>query len=530
MKKLFLFHGGKLCLFLLFPFHLLTVQSNGQSSLPKEVNKVFFQTSEFNQPIWLELPPESSITYYQDISQNPDIYETGLPGLTIEIGKGIEDYDKHLLSFLVENSYAKIETKIQTIHNSRYGNSQKVHHFLFYSGDFKKSIQYHKVNDFGQYTMRPFVKLAHRQLVSIDYQNQYEDAPFGMKRTFFAITFSYKLINDLPNFPSITKTLSGRGKIFRDPDDGTWKADGPFENLGIKLSDRGSEEFMMVLRSKYKPFSFEENLRKNEYYYNKHTNNKGKRPLQGEFVFFHAYARNRDSLMFTSRDQWDLPFMQISDLNKQTTKSSPVEEVLREMAVGDSVTIIMRLDNLPQKPKGFENTDTMYYDVVLLEVRTEKEYYRILQEEKEKNEKIVAASQARYEEVASFVKQLLNRYNSESLKEELKETQNHLKYIIHNSGTGRKANIGSLVKVHYFGMLADGTLLNNSFQTGESVVFPLGKGRVIKGWEEGIRLLNEGSRATFFIPYQLGYGEQGKPPEIPGKAELVFYVEVLEIR
>jgi hypothetical protein len=239
----------------------LSIVSKGQSNLPPEFNNIFFQMSKFNHPIWIEVPPESSLTHYQNISQSPDVYETGLPQATIEIGKGLKDYDKHLLSFLVETGYAKIETKTQTTHNNRYGNRSKTYHFLFYTDDFKKKIQYFRVEDFyGEITLKPFVQLAHRQLLSVDYQNQYEDAPFGMRRTFYAITFSYKLVNDLPELPEINQVFKGKGKIFKDPDDGAWKTDGPFENLGIELSDKGYQGFINLLKSIYKPFNFENNL------------------------------------------------------------------------------------------------------------------------------------------------------------------------------------------------------------------------------------------------------------------------------
>ena len=65
-----------------------------------------------------------------------------------------------------------------------------------------------------------------------------------MKRTFYSVIFSYKFVNELSNLPSISKIFKGKGKAFKDPDDGTWKTQGPFENLGLKLDDRGSDELL----------------------------------------------------------------------------------------------------------------------------------------------------------------------------------------------------------------------------------------------------------------------------------------------
>lgn len=239
----------------IFLLHL-TVKSYGQSTLPPAINKIFFETSKFNQPVLLELPSESLLSQFQKISQTPDIYESGLPKATITIGKGVEDYDKYLLSFLVKNGYAKIETKIQTTHGS-YGTTSKTYNFLFYSDGFKKNIQYYNVNEYGENKTKPFIKLAHRKIISIDYKNEYEDAPLGMRRTFYSVVFSYSFVNDLSNLPSISRVFKGKGKAFKDPDDGTWKMEGPFENLGIKLDDNSSNEFLNFFRNTYEPFSFE---------------------------------------------------------------------------------------------------------------------------------------------------------------------------------------------------------------------------------------------------------------------------------
>src|SRR5262245_56640869 len=231
----------------IFLLHL-TIKSYRQSTLPTAINKIFFETSRFNQPILLELPSESSLSYFQEISQTPETYESGLPKASLTIGKGVEDYDKYLLSFLVKNRYAKIETKIQTTHGS-YGTTSKTYNFLFYSDDFKKSIQYYNVNEYGENKTKPFIKLAHRKIISIDYKNEYEDAPLGMRRTFYSVVFSYNFVNDLSSLPSISRVFKGQGKAFKDPDDGTWKMKGPFENLGIKLDDNNSNEFLSYFRN-----------------------------------------------------------------------------------------------------------------------------------------------------------------------------------------------------------------------------------------------------------------------------------------
>jgi len=107
------------------------------------------------------------------------------------------------------------------------------------------------------------------------------------------------------------------------------------------------------------------------------------------------------------------------------------------------------------------------------------------------------------------------------------ETESGLKYIILEEGGGDKPQSGQRVSVHYTGSLLDGTKFDSSLDRGEPFKFALGKRQVIKGWDEGIALLNIGSKAKFIIPPELGYGQRGSGRVIPPNATLVFEVELL---
>jgi peptidylprolyl isomerase len=109
------------------------------------------------------------------------------------------------------------------------------------------------------------------------------------------------------------------------------------------------------------------------------------------------------------------------------------------------------------------------------------------------------------------------------------QTKSGLYYKITNkSGSGKKPVKGENVSVHYIGKLEDGTVFDNSYGRGEPIEFPIGVGYVIPGWDEGIRLLEEGDKATFIIPSHLGYGEAGAGGVIPPNATLVFDVELVK--
>ena len=97
-------------------------------------------------------------------------------------------------------------------------------------------------------------------------------------------------------------------------------------------------------------------------------------------------------------------------------------------------------------------------------------------------------------------------------------------------GTGEFPKVGDRVLVHYTGKLEDGSIFDSSLDRNEPFEFPLGMGRVIKGWDEGLSSMQVGGKRILTIPSHLGYGERGAGGRIPPGATLIFEVELLEIR
>ncbi|MDT0295600.1 peptidylprolyl isomerase [Mesonia ostreae] len=136
------------------------------------------------------------------------------------------------------------------------------------------------------------------------------------------------------------------------------------------------------------------------------------------------------------------------------------------------------------------------------------------------------------------------RMNAEAEKEKAKEAIDHeintmadgykktdsgLRYkITTTKKTGATPERGQTVRVHYTGMLTDGTKFDSSYDRDRPLVFPVGVGKVIPGWDEGIRLLKVGEKAKLIIPPYLGYGERGNGP-IPPNSILLFDVELVGI-
>jgi FKBP-type peptidyl-prolyl cis-trans isomerase FkpA len=96
-------------------------------------------------------------------------------------------------------------------------------------------------------------------------------------------------------------------------------------------------------------------------------------------------------------------------------------------------------------------------------------------------------------------------------------------------GTGAEAKPGDKVKVHYTGRLLKTNYVFDSSKDRDPLEFTIGKGDVIKGWDEGVTGMKVGGKRKLTIPSRLGYGDEGSPPKIPGKATLVFDVELVEI-
>ncbi len=108
-------------------------------------------------------------------------------------------------------------------------------------------------------------------------------------------------------------------------------------------------------------------------------------------------------------------------------------------------------------------------------------------------------------------------------------TPSGLQYKVIKAAEGPKPTAKDTVKVHYTGTLLDGKVFDSSVERGEPIEFPLNQ--VIPGWTEGVQLMSVGSKYKFFVPYNLGYGEQGtQGGPIPGFATLTFDVELLGIK
>jgi len=113
-------------------------------------------------------------------------------------------------------------------------------------------------------------------------------------------------------------------------------------------------------------------------------------------------------------------------------------------------------------------------------------------------------------------------------------TASGLRYIDEKPGTGAEAMRGQTAVVHYTGWLFEngqkGKKFDSSRDRGQPFEFPLGQGRVIRGWDEGVAGMKTGGRRTLIIPPELGYGARGAGGVIPPNATLIFDVELVGLK
>lgn len=114
-------------------------------------------------------------------------------------------------------------------------------------------------------------------------------------------------------------------------------------------------------------------------------------------------------------------------------------------------------------------------------------------------------------------------------------TDSGLKYVDTVVGTGATPVRGQQCRVHYTGWLDDGRnqrgkKFDSSLDRGQPLAIPIGVGRVIKGWDEGLMSMKVGGKRTLYIPSYLGYGPRGAGGDIPPNADLIFDVELLGVQ
>lgn len=136
-------------------------------------------------------------------------------------------------------------------------------------------------------------------------------------------------------------------------------------------------------------------------------------------------------------------------------------------------------------------------------------------------------SQLKNEKAAANLKAGQEFLEANKLKPGITELPSGLQYEVIHNGEGIKPTASNKVTCHYHGTLIDGTVFDSSVRRGQPAIFPLNM--VIKGWTEGLQLMNTGSKWRFFIPPHLGYGDRQVSAQIGPNSTLIFEVELLAV-
>ena len=276
-----------------------------------------------------------------------------------------------------------------------------------------------------------------------------------------------------------------------------------------------------------------------------HRNGAGETMRPGELATFHFEVYNGDSLInSTVRDGAQPNKFIVPPPNSVGDARNPLVRSLRYLGAGDSASLYQPLDTTQPPAPGIDVAAGIRYVFSVLTVGDSiaaNAYTADQQAEAAAAQAAVAAAQARAEAAgpANVARRPAVQDSVETLLADYRRlgaegagyntTASGLMYKILEPGIGPQPKPGQAVSVSYYGALtSDDTNFDDSFKRGPSFMFPLGAGRVIRGWDEGIALLNQGARAMLIVPSQLGYGPRGQG-DIPPNAELAFYVQLDDV-
>lgn len=247
-----------------------------------------------------------------------------------------------------------------------------------------------------------------------------------------------------------------------------------------------------------------------------------KKPALGDVMTFHLKLRIGDSVLFNSREMnknEPVPYQVQAPAFK-----GDVSEGFMMLTAGDTASFRVSADSmqkagmmLPPWVELGKNTK-IQFDVKVVNVQTQAE--------------MQAEAQTKAAAQTGIDDKLLQEYFAKNNIKATK-TASGLYYKIDKAGSGPNAAPGQSVTMEYTGMTMDGTKFDSNvdpqFQHVQPFTFVLGQGQVIRGWDEGIALMNKGAKGTLYIPSPMAYGAQSPSPAIAPNSVLIFDVEVKDI-
>ena len=187
------------------------------------------------------------------------------------------------------------------------------------------------------------------------------------------------------------------------------------------------------------------------------------------------------------------------------------QKVVNGIAKGDKLNSV-RIIRVGEKAKAFKGDEAHFKKII---------------EDKEKAKTAKFADRMKKE--AEQIKKLIDELKKKH-KADVVTTESGLRYIVVQKGAGNPPAKGTTISAHYTGTLADGTKFDSSVDRGVPFEFAIGRGQVIKGWDEGVGSMNVGGKRELIIPPDLAYGDRGAGSVIPPGATLKFEVELIDLK
>lgn len=254
----------------------------------------------------------------------------------------------------------------------------------------------------------------------------------------------------------------------------------------------------------------------------------GEKPEMGKIVAINmSWKTADDSVQFPAEGQEPLAVLKID-----STNSGMIYEGLKMLKEGDSVTFKIPAKDffentlMTQVPTEIDSASMLTFDIGMSDVMSEEDFQTFRMEQmKKQREQMLAMQSEQMAKDSAKIEEYLSENDIDA-----QTTESGIRYVITKKGKGIQPSPGDTVVVQYTGKLLDGKVFDTSEGKPEPFSFPIGQGMVIPGWDEGIALLNEGAKATLYIPSPLAYGPRGAGQDITPNSVLIFDVELVDVK
>lgn len=238
-------------------------------------------------------------------------------------------------------------------------------------------------------------------------------------------------------------------------------------------------------------------------------------------IAFPAFSQSKKEL----QDELAQLQSHIAQLNKEITElKKPVEVNLSDSTEQVSYCFGVVLGQ-NFKDTGLDSLDMNVFLAAMQDVMLEKPLKVRPKEAEATMRQYMQGAMMKRSEIAK--EQSRKFLESNKSKTGVKATASGLQYKIVSQGAGKSPTPADRVTVHYTGKLTDGTVFDSSVQRGQPATFRVNQ--VIPGWTEALQMMKEGDKWELYIPYSMGYGERGSPPQIPPFSTLIFEVELMKV-